>query len=125
MRNAFLLATALLASALLSPAGAQTTKLRIEVKNVDGKPIDRASVLVKFVEGRSIVKLGKKIRTSWELKTNQDGVASIPPIPQGQILVQVIAKRYQTFGQKFDVNEEEKTIEVKLQPPQSQYSAHQ
>ena len=125
MRNAFLLATALLASALLSPAGAQTTKLRIEVKNVDGKPIDRASVLVKFVEGRSIVKLGKKIRTSWELKTNQDGVASIPPIPQGRILVQVIAKRYQTFGQKFDVNEEEKTIEVKLQPPQSQYSAHQ
>jgi len=125
MRNAFLLATALLASALLSPAGAQTTKLRIEVKNVDGKPIDRASVLVKFVEGRSIVKLGKKIRTSWELKTNQDGVASIPPIPQGRILVQVIAKRYQTFGQKFDVNEEEKTIEVKLQPPQSQYLAHQ
>jgi hypothetical protein len=125
MRNVFLLATALLASALFSPAGAQTTKLRIEVKNVDGKPIDRASVLVKFVEGRSIVKLGKKIRTSWELKTNQEGVASIPPIPQGQILVQVIAKRYQTFGQKFEVNEEEKTIEVKLQPPQSQYSAHQ
>jgi len=124
MRNAFVLATALLASALLSPAGAQTTKLRIEVKNVDGKPIDRASVLVKFVEGRSIVKLGKKIRTSWELKTNQEGVASIPPIPQGQILVQVIAKHYQTFGQKFDVNEEEKTIEVKLQPPQAQYSAH-
>jgi len=125
MRNAFVLATALLASALLSPAGAQTTKLRIEVKNVDGKPIDRASVLVKFVEGRSIVKLGKKIRTSWELKTNQEGVASIPPIPQGQILVQVIAKHYQTFGQKFDVNEEEKTIEIKLKPPQSQYSAHQ
>ena len=125
MRNAFLLAAALLASALFNPAGAQTTKLRIEVKNVDGKPVDRASVLVKFVEGRSIIKLGKKIRTSWELKTNQEGVASIPPIPQGQILVQVIAKHYQTFGQKFDVNEEEKTIEVKLQPPQSQYSAHQ
>ena len=69
--------------------------------------------------------LGKKIRTSWELKTNQDGVATIPPIPQGQILVQVIAKNYQTFGQKFDVNEEEKTIEIKLKPPQSQYSAHQ
>jgi len=125
MRNAFLLAAALLASALFNPAGAQTTKLRIEVKNVDGKPVDRASVLVKFVEGRSIIKLGKKIRTSWELKTNQEGVASIPPIPQGQILVQVIAKHYRTFGQKFDVNEEEKTIEVKLQPPQSQYSAHQ
>ncbi len=72
-----------MAAAVLSPASAQTTKLRIEVKSAAGKPVDRASVLVKFVEGRSIVKLGKKIRTSWELKTNQDGVASIPPIPQG------------------------------------------
>lgn len=124
MRYAFLLGLALMASALVSPASAQTTKLRIEVKNLDGKPVDRASVLVKFVEGRSIVKLGKKIRTSWELKTNQEGIASIPPIPQGKILVQVIAKRYQTFGEQFDVNEEEKTIEVKLKPPQSQYSSH-
>src|SRR5260370_20420457 len=123
MRNALLLAIAFLAAALAAPA--QTTKLRIEVRNIDDRPVDRASVLVKFVEGRSVAKLGKKIRTSWELKTNQDGVASIPPIPQGQILVQVYAKGYQTFGQKFDVNDEERTIEVKLNPPQSQYSAHQ
>ncbi len=114
-----------MAGALFAPASAQTTKLRIEVTNSDGKPVDRASVLVKFVEGRSIIKLGKKIRTSWELKTNQEGVASIPPIPQGKILVQVIAKNYQTFGQQFDINEEEKTVEVKLKPPQQQYSAHE
>ena len=125
MRNGLLLAITLLAGALAGPAGAQTTKLRIEVRSLSDKPVNRASVLVRFVEGRSVVKLGKKIRTSWELKTNQDGVATIPPIPQGQILVQVIAKDYQTFGQKFDVNEEEKTIEIKLKPPQSQYSAHQ
>jgi len=125
MRNAFLLAIALMASAFAGPVCAQTTKLRIEVRNLEDKPVDRASVLVRFVEGRSVVKLGKKIRTSWELKTNQEGVATIPPIPQGQILVQIIAKNYQTFGQKFDVNEEEKTIEIKLKPPQSQYSAHQ
>ncbi len=125
MRNAFLLGIVLLASAFAAPASAQTTKLRIEVKNLSDNPVDRASVLVRFVEGRSVIKLGKKIRTSWELKTNQEGVATIPPIPQGQILVQVIAKNYQTFGQKFDVNEEEKTIEIKLKPPQSQYSAHQ
>ena len=125
MRNAFLIAIALFATTLLGSASAQTTKLRIEVKNPDGKPVDRASVLVKFVEGRSIVKLGKKIRTSWELKTNQDGVASIPPIPQGKILVQIIAKNYQTFGQQFDIAEEEKTLEINLKPPQSQYSAHE
>ena len=125
MRIAFVLAVALLAGALSSTALAQTTKLRIEVKNEDGKPVDRASVIVKFVEGRSIAKLGKKIRTSWELRTNQDGVASVPPIPQGKILVQIIAKKYQTFGQQFDINEEEKTLEISLKPPQSQYSAHE
>jgi uncharacterized GH25 family protein len=125
MRNAFLLAIALMASALLSTASAQTTKLRIEVRNLEDKPIDRASVIVRF-EGRSITKLGgKKLKTSWELKTNQEGVVSIPPLPQGHIQVQVIAKGYQTYGEKIEVNEEEKTIEVKLNPPQSQYSAHQ
>lgn len=101
------------------------TRLRIEVKSIHEKPIERASVIVRFVEGRSIVKFGKKIRTRYELRTNSEGVAKIPPIPQGKIVVQVIAKGYQTFGEAFEVEEEEKTIEVKLNPPQRQYSAHQ
>lgn len=101
------------------------TKLRVEVKNVNGRPVERAAVVVRFVEGRSVAKLGKKIITNWELRTNQEGVAKIPTIPQGKIRIQVIAKGYQTFGQTFDVNEEEKTIDVKLNPPQAQYSAHQ
>jgi len=86
--------------------------------------VDRASVVVRFVEGHSIVKLGKAIRTTFELRTNQDGEANIPTIPQGKIRVQVIAKGYQTFGQVFDVTEEEKTLPITLNPPQQQYSAH-
>jgi hypothetical protein len=103
----------------------ELTRLTIEVKNIYDKPIERASVIVRFVEGRSIKKFGKKIRTEWQLRTNQDGIAKIPPIPQGDVLVQVIAKGYQTFGQKFRIEEEERTIEVKLNPPQPQFSAHQ
>ncbi len=101
------------------------TRLRIEVKSLGGKPVDRASVIVRFVEGRSVIKLGKKIRTSWETRTNMEGVAKIPSLPQGKILVQVIAKGYQTYGQDFDIGEDEKTIEVKLNPPQPQYSVHE
>jgi hypothetical protein len=71
-----------------------------------------------------VVKFGKKIRTEWELQTNQEGQAKIPPIPKGKILVQVIAKDYQTFGDNFDVDEDQRTIEIKLNPPQPQYSAH-
>ena len=110
---------------LVGVAGAgETTKLTIDVKTQGGKPIDRASVVVRFLEGRSIVKLGRKTRTVWELRTNQDGLAQIPTIPQGKIRIQVIAKGYQTFGEDIAVDEEEKTVEIKLNPPQPQFSAH-
>ena len=108
----------------LSLLGADMTKLTIQVKSKSGKPVDHANVIVRFVKGHSVVKLGRKIRTEWELQTNEEGVAKIPPIPQGTIRVQVIAKNYQTFGDDFDVDEEQKTLEITLNPPQPQYSAH-
>ncbi len=101
------------------------TTLRVEVKSLSDKPVDRAAVVVRFVEGHSVKKLGKKIVTQWELRTNQEGVARVPSMPQGKILIQVIASGYQTFGQVFEVNEPEKTIAVKLNPPQPQYSVDQ
>jgi hypothetical protein len=101
------------------------TKLRIEVKSLAGKPLERASVVVRFAGSRSVAKMGKKVITSWEVRTNQEGVAKIPELPQGDIRIQVIAKGYQTFGQTFEVNETEKTIEIKLNPPQAQYSPQQ
>jgi hypothetical protein len=115
---------ALVTAALLPLAAQDMTKLEILVTNVNGKPVDNASVIVKFVEGRSKLKFGAKIHTEWDMKTSQEGVAKIPSIPQGKVSVQVIAKNYQTFGQIFDVEEAEKTIEVKLNPPQAQYTAH-
>jgi hypothetical protein len=104
---------------------AEMTRLTVSVKNDSGKPVDRAGIIVRFVQGRNYIKLGKKIRTTYELRTNQEGEARIPEIPQGTIRVQVIAKGYQTFGKDFEVTEPEKTIEIKLNPPQPQYSAHQ
>jgi hypothetical protein len=102
------------------------TRLRIEVRTHSDKPIERASVIVRFVEGRSVAKLGKKIVKNWELRTNQEGVAKVPlAMPQGKIQIQVIAKNYQTFGEIYDVNEDEKTIVIKLNAPQPQHSEHQ
>jgi len=105
-------------------AGPPMTTLTIVVKNDLGKPVEHAGVVVRFIKGHSVVKLGKSIRKEWELQTNQEGVAKIPPVPQGTILIQVIAKNYQTFGDNFDVDQEQKTVEIKLKPPQPQYSAH-
>ena len=104
--------------------GADLTTLTIQVKNQSGKPVEGASVIVKFLKGHDIKKLGNRTRTEWEMRTNQEGTVKIPPIPQGTILVQVIAKNYQTFGQNFDVDEEQKTLDMALNPPQPQYSAH-
>jgi len=116
---------ALLGCAIAVQAQVPMTKLTLQVTNESDRPVDRASVIIRFIQGRDYLKLGKHIRTTYELRTNQEGEASIPPIPRGKILVQIIAKGYQTFGQAYDVDQEEKTIEIKLNPPQKQYSAHE
>jgi hypothetical protein len=120
-----LILAGLISSGVPALAQAAMTKLSIHVVNDSDKPVDRASVIVKFVQGRDYIKLGKKIRDTYELRTNQEGEASIPEIPQGKILIQIIAKGYQTYGQTLDINEAERTVEIKLNPPQKQYSAHE
>ena len=119
-----LLAAALAAGAFAAPFAAPMTKITIVVKTQSGKPVDRASLVVTFIQGHNIVKLGKAIHTTFELRTNQEGEATIPAIPQGKIKVQVIAKGFQTFGQIYEISQEEKTLDVVLNPPQQQYSAH-
>jgi uncharacterized GH25 family protein len=123
MRNLCVLALLLL-TALATQAAGPTTKLNIVVKTQGGHPVDRASVIVKCL-GRSVAKLGKLECPAYEIRTNEEGVVKLPPIPQGKIRIQVIAKGFQTFGQDFTVSDEEKTLDIKLNPPQQQYSAHQ
>ena len=102
------------------------TRIQIHVTNQRGKPVDRASVIVKFVSGRPLKTLGlKKARLSWELKSSQEGMAKIPSIPKGKILIQIIAKNYQTFGETYDIDEDERTVDIVLKDPQEQYSVHQ
>ncbi len=116
-----LLASVLMCSLSLIAAPPPGTRLTVQVNSAQsGKGIDRASVIVHFTEGRNINL--KKIRTTWETKTNQQGSVSIPEIPHGKITIQIIADNYQTFGSVYDLNEPEQTISIKLNPPQSQYS---
>jgi hypothetical protein len=100
------------------------TEIQVQVLSPGGRPVDRASVIITFVEGREPMKLYKKHVLHWELKTNQQGIAKIPSIPQGKIKIQVIASNYQTYGDFFEVADPEKTLTVQLKDPQPQYSAH-
>jgi hypothetical protein len=112
------------ASAAYAATTVPMTKLNVVVKTESGRPIDHAEVVVRFVRGHVVFKL-KSLHTTYELRTNQEGEAKVPEIPQGEIRVQVNAKGYQTFGQIFDVTVEEKQIDITLNPPQQQYSSHQ
>jgi hypothetical protein len=116
-------AVAVLVCSLPLLADAPTsTKLTVQVNAVDtGKPIDRASVIIRFRHGLNPVKM-KKIITSWETRTNQMGSVTVPAIPMGEVTIQVIAQHYQTFGDVFQLTMPEQTIPIKLNSPQAQYS---
>jgi hypothetical protein len=121
---------ALLPAALLCWAltlwAAPTTKIKIVVKTLSDRPIDRAEVILRWNANAKHPRasFGRNIRTQFESRSNQDGTVTFPDVPQGSILIQVNAKGYQTFGQVYDIDEEDKTVEVKLNPPQQQYTSH-
>src|ERR1700732_1798938 len=51
----------------------------------DKKPVDSASVYVKYVQGRL---LGKDKKIEMNLKSNLSGVRHVPDIPRGSVLIQ-------------------------------------
>ena len=84
----------------------------------DKKPIDSASVYVRYVEEH---KLGKDKKIEMNLKTNQSGVCHVPVIPPGKFVVQVIAEGWKTYGEYYDINQTEQTINITLVRPPKWY----
>jgi hypothetical protein len=100
-------------------SGASSVRLTIVVTTAeDKKPVDSASVYVKYVQGRLLVK-DKKIEMN--LKTNLSGVVHVPDIPRGRFLIQVIAPGWKTFGEYYEVDQAEQTINIELARPPKWY----
>ena len=118
-----LLAAAASCTLLLASNPAQTT-ISVEVTNQFDKPVENAAVILDFLGSHQVTKLGKRKPIHWEVRTNLEGVAHFPPVPQGTVQLQVITKQYQTYGKKLDVDTEEKKLEIRLNAPQKQYSVH-
>jgi hypothetical protein len=102
-----------------SDTGTKETRLTIIVTGgEEKKPVDSASVYVRYVEGR---KIGKDKKIEMNLKTNQSGVCHVPVIPPGKFLVQVIAEGWKTYGEYYDINQTEQTINIVLVRPPKWY----
>lgn len=125
MRRRSLAVVALLAALWGLPAAAgdkdkANAKVKVTVLRAEnGKPIANAHVILHPVD-----KKGKQARGGLELKTNQEGECSYTGVPYGRLRVQVIAHGLQTYGEDFEINQAEKEIVVKLNPPQPQVTIY-
>ena len=92
----------------------------VVVREASGKPVKNAQVVLHPVNRK-----GKATRGELDLKTDENGRASLEGIPYGSIEVQVLAPGLQTFGQDYEVKQPEVEITVKLKRPGGQYSIYE
>jgi Carboxypeptidase regulatory-like domain len=107
-----------LAAPMFAADPASSLKVTV-LKEESGKPIRNASVIL-----HPVGKDGRQSHGGKQLKTNGDGIASLDGIPYGKLRIQVIAQGMQTFGDDYDINQEQQEIVIKLKKPQEQYSIY-
>ena len=100
-------------------SGATDARLTIVVTGgEDKKPVDSASVYIRYVEEH---KHGKDKKIEMNLKTNQSGVCHVPVVPPGKFVIQVIADGWKTYGEYYDANQIDQTINITLARPPKWY----
>jgi hypothetical protein len=88
------------------------------MRSFDGKPIENAAVVFHPMQG-------EKDKGAMELKTDEDGKTTIDVIPIGDtVLLQVLARGYQTFGRECKIDKPNMAFQVKLKRPGEQYSIY-
>lgn len=101
------------------PPAATKKRLTIEVtggeKNV---AVADASVYLKFAEART---LRKDRKYELNVKTNRDGTAHIPDPPLGNVLIQIVADGWKTYGQYYELKEAGTVIKIHLDRPPKWY----
>jgi hypothetical protein len=97
----------------------ETSKIEVTVlKGFNKKPIDGAHVI--FHSGAD-----GKDEGFMELKTHQDGKASIDVIPIGSsVRIQVLADGFATYAQDYTIAEPQRAITIEMQRPRAQVSTY-
>src|SRR5262249_18380007 len=111
------LLTGLVLAALVIAAAAQqktekpTPRLNfVVIKDANGKPVRNAEIVLHPLD-----KTGRQKEEGLELKTHEDGTATVGGIPYGKMRVQVIAQGFRTYGEDFDVQLPNHDITIKMQ----------
>ncbi len=89
----------------------------VVLRDSDGEPVKNASVVIHFLR-----KDGSEEPDGLQLKTDADGHASIDDIPYGNLRVQVVAHRLQTYGDDVGLNQAKAEFVIRLKPPAGQMS---
>ncbi len=96
----------------------ETCNITVTVLKPDGTPLENAAVVFQPVKDN-------KPWGNMELRTKENGVANLNLIPVGQdLLLQVIADGYRTYGQIYKLPGATKHITVKLHYPTPEYSIY-
>jgi hypothetical protein len=101
-----------------APARA-TVRLKIVVTGNNSKPVQNASVYVRYKLPDGLIHKDKMAEL--DLKTASDGSVKVPAVPQGKVLIQVIAPGWHTYGKWYDFEEDEDSVEIKLDSPTHWY----
>ena len=91
----------------------------VVIRDANGKPVRNAEIVLHPVD-----KTGRQKAEGLELKTHEDGTATVGGIPFGKMRVQVIAQGFRTYGQDFDIQLPTHDITIKMQRPSDQYSIY-
>jgi len=97
----------------------ERTGVTVFVKDAEtGQPIAFARLTLQYREEGSKLKLKRAKTISLNAKTNPQGRYKFANVPKGTIRLMVVADQHQTFGQEFELEQENQLIEVKLRRPQ-------
>jgi hypothetical protein len=97
----------------------ERTSVNVLVKDtVTDQPIINARLTLRFREPGGKARLKRSKTLSFSAKTNVQGRYKFTNIPKGTIHLIVTAERHQSFGQDFELEQDNQLIEVKLKKPQ-------
>ena len=109
----------LTASGQNKPSGQASSLNFVVLKDDNGKPVRNASVVLHQLD-----KGGRQRSDGLELKTDNQGKASVDGIAYGKWRVQVIAHGLQTYGEDYDVKQPAMEFTIELKLPKHQISIY-